>query len=194
MTNPSRRPDIDSHLHRPWLERHAAAQRRCCAHPGCCDEGRYRAPRSRHDLRTFIWLCLEHVREHNRSWNYFAGMSEEEIERHAREDATWHRPSWRFGTRFAGGTQWSDPFDLFGEERGEEARRRRADRPAGEAATMMAVMDLEAGFTLEELKARYKVLVKRHHPDLHGGDRAAEERLKRINEAYRYLKDNALAR
>jgi curved DNA-binding protein CbpA len=38
------------------------------------------------------------------------------------------------------------------------------------------------------LKARYKELVKRHHPDAHGGDKAAEERLKVINQAYSTLK------
>jgi curved DNA-binding protein CbpA len=59
---------------------------------------------------------------------------------------------------------------------------------------MMAVLDLEPGFTLVELKARYKTLVKRHHPDRHGGDRDAEERLKAINEAYTYLVDNRLHR
>ena len=38
------------------------------------------------------------------------------------------------------------------------------------------------------LKARYKVLVKLHHPDAHGGDKAAEEKLKIINQAYATLK------
>jgi curved DNA-binding protein CbpA len=59
---------------------------------------------------------------------------------------------------------------------------------------MMAVLQLEVGFTLDELKRRYKTLVKRHHPDLHGGDRAAEERLKQINEAYTYLISHQLYR
>jgi DnaJ-class molecular chaperone len=59
---------------------------------------------------------------------------------------------------------------------------------------MMAVLDLEAGFTLEELKRRYKTLAKRHHPDLHNGCRIAEERLKQINEAYTFLVANQLHR
>ncbi|MDX6750524.1 J domain-containing protein [Geminicoccaceae bacterium 1502E] len=195
MSNPSRRPAIDSHLHRPWLERHAGAARRTCAWPGCCAEGEHRAPRSREELRDFIWLCLEHVREYNRGWDYFAGMSEAEIESHRRDDTTWHRPSWRFGTSFASGTGgWSDPFGFFEAERTEDARMHRTRTPAGEAEAMMAVLELQAGFSLEDLKKRYKLLVKRHHPDLHGGDRDAEERLKRINEAYKYLKDNLVGR
>ena len=55
---------------------------------------------------------------------------------------------------------------------------------------MLAVLDLPPDVTRKELKARYKQLVKRHHPDLHGGDKNAEERLKLINEAYTYLMDS----
>jgi len=43
-------------------------------------------------------------------------------------------------------------------------------------------------FTPVRLKARYKMLVKEHHPDAHGGDKAAEEKLKIINQAYATLK------
>lgn len=195
MSNPSRRPAIDSHLHRPWFERRAAASRRDCAWDGCCAEGLYRAPRSRSELRDFLWFCLDHVREYNQRWDFFAGMSEAEIESHLRDDTTWHRPSWRFGTQFAGGAaHWSDPFGFFGEERDAGRAGRQAARADPRDTAMMRAMDLEPGFTLEELKQRYKVLVKRHHPDLHGGDRTAEERLKRINEAYKYLKDKLVAR
>ena len=51
-----------------------------------------------------------------------------------------------------------------------------------------AVLDLEPPVEFKAVKARYKELVKRHHPDANGGDRAAEERLKTINEAYTVLK------
>jgi len=47
--------------------------------------------------------------------------------------------------------------------------------------------------TLHEVKARYKELVKRHHPDTNGGDKEAEERLKLINQAYTTLKNTMLA-
>jgi curved DNA-binding protein CbpA len=50
------------------------------------------------------------------------------------------------------------------------------------------LFDLQPPLTLIGLKSRYKELVKRHHPDTHGGDRDAEERLKEINQAYSTLK------
>ena len=41
-------------------------------------------------------------------------------------------------------------------------------------------------------KARYKELVKRHHPDANGGDRASEERFRDVIQAYRMLKQAGL--
>jgi DnaJ-class molecular chaperone len=35
---------------------------------------------------------------------------------------------------------------------------------------------------------RFKMLVKRHHPDANGGDRSTEDRLREIIQAYNYLK------
>ena len=48
-------------------------------------------------------------------------------------------------------------------------------------------MDLDPPVTVEIVKARYKKLVKRHHPDANGGDKAAEEKFKQISEAYRTI-------
>jgi DnaJ domain len=165
--------------------------RRCCAWPGCDSEGDYRAPRSRDRLREFQWLCLEHVREFNRSWDFFAGMSQSEIDGHRRDDVTWHRPTWRYGTAFGFTDRWRDVFGLFGEE-ARGAGPRRPARPRSKAEEMMSRLELADGFTLAELKRRYKRLAKQHHPDLHGGDKAAEERLKLINEAYTYLVEQRL--
>lgn len=162
---------------------------RCCAWPGCDAEAGYRAPRSRDRLRDFQWFCLEHVREFNRTWDFFAGMSQPQIDAHRHADFTWHRPSWRFGLDGLGGEGWQDVFGLF-EEAGQHGQP--PQRPRTRAEEMMQRLALEAGFTLAELKSRYKSLAKQHHPDLHGGDKAAEERLKLINEAYTYLLEQRL--
>ena len=47
---------------------------------------------------------------------------------------------------------------------------------------------VEADATLEVVKAKYKALVKQHHPDANGGDRSTEDRLIEIIKAYNYLK------
>jgi DnaJ-domain-containing protein 1 len=171
--------------------------RRRCDWPSCPLGGDFRAPMSPQRLRDFRYFCLEHVRAYNRAWDFFAGMSQTEIEGYLREDVTWHRPTWPMGVRHeqAAGWRWQDPYELFlngdglNGAQGASEWDRKPGRE-GKAMRMLAVLDLAPGATRAELKARYKQLVKRHHPDLHGGDKRAEERLKLINEAYTYLLDN----
>jgi hypothetical protein len=126
-------------------------------------------------------------------------MSESEIEREIRHDTVWQRPSWRLGERHgpAYRARVHDPFGLGGGAfNGGGGKRANGKSHSGEATARaasareqaLAVFDLEPPFTQVRLKARYKVLVKLHHPDAHGGDKAAEEKLKIINQAYATLK------
>ncbi|MGE0093183.1 MAG: J domain-containing protein [Alphaproteobacteria bacterium] len=174
-----------------------AVQIRACDHPGCDRAGEYRAPRSRTDLRSYYHFCLDHVRAYNLSWDYFADMSTDQIENVIRRSTVWERPSWPFGSRPANAgpdeERVADPFGFF--RPGGEAHQAQAqDRPRFSATEerALAVLEVEPPITKERVKARYKALVKRHHPDANGGDKASEERLKKINEAYSTLKAAAL--
>jgi len=177
---------------------------RPCDQPGCIAGGDYRAPKSRLDLHDYYWFCLEHVRAYNSAWNYYAGMSGAEIEAEIRHDTVWQRPTWRLGDRHGPGYagRIRDHFGVFSgspEGAGERSRRNgdhgrdpvRCALSAREQA--LAVLEIELPFTLVRLKARYKTLVKLHHPDAHGGDKAAEEKLKIINQAYATLKASYFA-
>jgi len=173
------------------------APRRLCDWPDCQLGGDFRAPKSRERLREYHHFCLEHVRAYNRAWDFFAGMSQAEIEAYLREDVTWHRPTWPLGSQRprATGWRWQDPYQIFlngGGLNGAQGASEWDRKPGvnGKTARMLAVLELAPGATRAELKARYKQLAKRHHPDLHGGDKRAEERLKLINEAYTYLLDS----
>ena len=167
-----------------------------CERPGCVNAGEHRAPRSRAALGDYYWFCLDHVREYNLAWNYYAGMNEHEIENEIRSDSTWQRPTWplgRWGSRNRDDRAFYDPFDVFsgregekpGRRSGADEVRRRALSPEDKA---MEVFDLSPPLSRDAIKTRYKALVKMHHPDIHGGDKAAEERLKTINQAYAVLK------
>jgi DnaJ-domain-containing protein 1 len=174
------------------------AQTRSCEWPGCAEHGDFPAPRSRAALRQYRWFCLQHVRQYNAAWDFYAGMSAEQIEAHIRADSTWRRPSWPLGTRPRGvqGFVWdkaSDPLgliedpELFGSQRaGSDGRAPPDMTPAQQQA--MNVMEVVWPVTLQELHSRYKELVKQHHPDAHGGDKLEEERLKAVNLAYSTLK------
>jgi preprotein translocase subunit Sec63 len=56
----------------------------------------------------------------------------------------------------------------------------------------LAVLNLEEGATLHDIKARYKELVKRFHPDANGGSRGTEERLRQVIRAYGHLRATGL--
>jgi hypothetical protein len=170
---------------------------RACDQPGCIGEGLFRAPKARDRLTDYFWFCLEHVRAYNAAWDYYAGMSPHEIERQVRNDTVWQRPSWPFtgnGKRARpDDVVFGDPFEIFGENApGPKPDSRLRDLPPEEREAL-AILDLPPEVTLEELKTRYKILVKRHHPDANGGDRQAEERLKAINRAYSTLRKRLTA-
>ena len=166
---------------------------RRCDHTGCAADAVHRTPRSPERLDAFRWLCMEHAREFNAGWNFFGGMSRAEIERFQKEDVVGHRPTWPVGVgpvRQAVNGKFRDHFGIFSAEgisfSGRGARESR-HQPEPQERQALAKLNLRPDSTLEEIKNRYKKLVKRIHPDLHGGDTRSEEQLKDVNEAYAYL-------
>lgn len=154
--------------------------------------GEFRAPKSRDSLREYYWFCLDHVRAYNASWDYYAGMTTAQIEGLIRQDVTWRRPTWPLGRLGGGGLRFGatpvrDFFNLFDEEEEKRQNQPPVPNPAKDA---LQVMELTWPVTLESLKARYKELCKIHHPDTNGGDKASEERFKRIGQAYRTLMES----
>jgi hypothetical protein len=70
-------------------------------------------------------------------------------------------------------------------------RRQRVPRPDEPPPELRAALDvLGLGWPIDAiaLRARYKELAKRYHPDANGGDRQGEERLKDISRAYSLLR------
>ena len=158
-----------------------------CAWPECGKEGLYRAPRDRDNLRDYVMFCLDHVRAYNARWNFFAGMSPTQIDRFRHADLTGHRPTWPLGQRhapFPAHARISDGFAAFA------GGGRRPDRdPAQdpEERRALGTLGLDVPVAVEVLKARFKQLVKRLHPDANAGDRRSEERLRLVIQAYRFL-------
>ncbi|WP_407157023.1 J domain-containing protein [Bradyrhizobium sp. STM 3557] len=176
-----------------------------CQWPDCKNKGTHRAPKGRENAREYWQFCLDHVREYNQSYNFFSGMNAEAVARYQKDALTGHRPTWKMGANTAkrgtGSAEGdlsgaSDPFSVFAEING-----RGSWRPGPEAAPKaetrkvfnaerkaLQVMGLGPDATLEEVKVKYKALVKQHHPDANGGDRSTEDRLIEIIKAYNYLK------
>lgn len=168
---------------------------RTCAHPDCNLVGEFRAPRSRDALDSYYWFCLEHVREYNAAWNYYADMDDTAIEAEKRNDVVWRRPTWPLGTRTGNyGDEFADPLRLLGRDGRDGTETRAADvqlqslTPSEREA--ISVLGLVAPVTKADVKVRYKILAKMLHPDANGGDKRAEDRLKSVNYAYMTLRDS----
>ncbi|HKY95160.1 MAG TPA: J domain-containing protein [Kiloniellales bacterium] len=169
-------------MERPF--RKAAVAARVCMAEGCAAAGEYRAPVSRDRLNEYYWFCLDHVRLYNATWDYCKGLDPDAIERELRMDATWRRPSWPLGLG-----DIHDPLGLLGGQGRRERRSQEGRMPAASPeARALAVLQLPVGVTFEEVRSRYKSLVKQLHPDATGGNRDAEDRLKVVNQAYGTLK------
>lgn len=175
-----------------------------CQWDGCEEAGTHRAPVGRLREGEYFCFCFDHVREYNKNFNYFSGLGNEDIARFQREALTGHRPTWRMGT--GGGVRNSpdysqarsgsasyhnrmrDPFNFFSSRKAEPRERKLKSLEAKAIETL----GLGVKATGAEIKARYKELVKRHHPDANGGDRSSEERLRDVLQAYRVLKQAGL--
>jgi len=182
-----RRP-VPNAINQPFARKQPQA--RPCDHAGCGEVGEHRAPVARDRLHEYHWFCLEHVRAYNLAWDYFAGMSEAEIERERRSDTVWQRPSWplgQFGEHAGAGRPYRvhDGFDFYWASDRTASRPR---PPMTEEEKALAALDLKEPVTFQDVKARYKDLVKKLHPDTNGSDPKAEDRLKTVNQAYAALK------
>jgi hypothetical protein len=166
---------------------------RHCDMPGCRATGDCKAPKDR-SLKDHYWFCTDHVTEYNKAWDFFSGMSQQDIEEQIVRSALWDRPTRRFdphareaATENLHRKSWQTYHFSDDEPKKEKSRTAGIDRNTPEFEAM-AIMGLEPPLSLKVIKARYKELVKIHHPDINGGDKKSEEMLKSVNMAYTILK------
>ena len=195
-------PFFDRIRVKPDQDRRLKQKHPPCEWPGCAGAATHRAPKGRDREKEYWRFCLDHVREYNHSYNFFAGMSTDDIARYQRDAAIGHRPTWKMGmnggkpngrshaARFGPAFESAeDAFGLFGDAQNGENLRRRETRVIHNAERKaLDALGFESEATTAEIKVRFKELVKRHHPDANGGDRSTEDRLREIIQAYNYLK------
>ncbi len=178
-----------------------------CQWDGCEEHGKHRAPVGRNAEGQYLLFCFEHVQRYNKGYNYFSGLSNDEIARYQKEAVTGHRPTWTVGVKkesresplhskarsgSAGSYQrMRDPFGFFKEAsqraNGSQPRQRKLKSLEAKA---FDTLDLEASASSADIKSAYKALVKKHHPDANGGDRGSEERFRAVVQAYQLLKQS----
>lgn len=183
--------------------------RHACAIAGCDQPGEFRAPpearASTEGPPQWRWFCLEHIRAFNAQYNFFKGMSAEEIEAAQRPYAGWERETRAFSAHAATGTpppRWADfadPLDAIGarfKDRMAQAAREAAPHAPRADGRPLSTQDRAALRTLDlapdadrtALRRRYTELVRRFHPDHNGGNRTHEKALQDVIAAYTHLR------
>ncbi len=173
-------------------EMNASGVFRVCDNPSCEFEGLYRAPKSRNNINEYYWFCLEHVREYNKSWNYFENSAEKEIEDFRYDAMLGHRPTWQFGL----GNKSTDALKTafrqfmngsFSDKIPNSSEEKEVRKLTQKEKKSFAVLELDINSDKKAIKKRYKELVKKYHPDVNKDNKHSEERFKQVTEAYKIL-------
>ena len=171
-----------------------------CRWDGCDKPGTHKAPLGRDLEGQYVHFCIDHVRDYNKSYNYFSGLNDDDIANIRKDALTGHRPTWAMGVNKTFDEPPlgnADPRAAAAAKVTAKMRARAGLGPTGSAAgrklkplEKKAFDDLGMAHsaTEPEIKKRYKALVKQHHPDTNGGDRSTEERLRQIIKSYKILK------
>ena len=167
---------------------------RACDHNGCQQEGNCRAPKNRAQVdgrmpSDYFWFCAAHAKEYNQKWDYFAGMSSDEIMAFQKDAVTGHRPTWGYQIppHLAAAAIQDRMKHLLGEDFADAIKAYMPAIPPKHKQALDA-LGLKHPTSQKTIRSTYRRLVKEHHPDLNGGDKDAEERFKLIGVAYKLLK------
>ncbi len=176
-----------------------------CAIDGCEESGEFRAPpiygrgRSYDGPGEYRWLCLDHVREFNQGYDYFAGMDSEEIfeaqhpvrgwdsSRRIYDGGAGAQPAW---------ADFTDPLDAIGArfaslKTAANSQGRPFSKADQNALKTLGLGDSDAkSIARSDIRRAYSALVRKYHPDRNGGDRSHEKQLAKVIEAYTQLKES----
>jgi len=162
-----------------------------CEWQNCRERGKFKAPLEKDNSNSYKWLCQDHIKLFNKSWNYFEGMSQQEIEVFLKSDLTWHRPTQKFGSsdnffNILWNNALSDKFNLFNEEK--ILNNLKSVKLSEKDKDAFKILELEFNSDWQSIQKKFKTLVKKFHPDRNSGNRKFEDKLKKVTLAYSHLK------
>lgn len=160
-----------------------------CEIAGCAEPAYYKAPKSKTELNSYYWYCLDHVREYNLKWDYFAGMDSGQIENFIQDAVTGHRPTWQREAHVAGRFETLQQA-LYEFIHGKPIKKAPPPHLTAGLRAALSVLNMEYPYTPEALKAQYRALVKKHHPDVNKGNQQSEEKFKQVTAAYLVLSEH----
>jgi len=158
-----------------------------CDWNNCLEEGKYKAPIEKDNSKKFRLLCLIHVKEFNKNWNYFQGMNDNQIYDFIKSDMTWHKPTQSFSS--------SDNFfkilwnNALKDELNGKFNHLNKFKFNHNDLKAFSILGLSVGLKWEKIQEKFKKLVKKFHPDMNLGNKKYEDKLKVITLAYTQLKN-----
>ena len=158
----------------------------------CFDTGEYKAPIEKDNSKRYRLLCLTHVKEFNKNWNYFKGMDDEQVFDFLKSDMTWLKPTLSFSSsdnffKVLWNNTLKDEFDKT-KLRGEYNHMNQFKFDANDIKAF-SILGVSVGQKWEQIQDQFKTLVKKFHPDINLGNKEYEEKLKLITLAYTQLKN-----
>ena len=158
----------------------------------CTNEGLYKAPKERDNSKNFRLLCLDHVKEFNKNWNYFSGMNDQQVLEFLKSDMIWHKPTQSFSS--------SDNFFkvLWRNALRDEMDKNNLNNYSNSMNKFkfthndikaFSILGVTVGLKWEKIQVKFKKLVKKFHPDMNYGNKKFEDKLKVITLAYTQLKN-----
>ena len=163
-----------------------------CDWNNCKELGEYKAPVERDNSKKFRMLCLKHVKEFNKNWNYFSGMNDNQIMNFLKSDMTWHKPTQSFSSsdnffKVLWNNTLKDEFD--NKKIKSDFNYMRQFKFDNKDIKAFEILGLSVGMKWIKIQKKFKTLVKKFHPDMNLGNKKYEEKLKLITLAYTQLKN-----
>lgn len=177
------------------------ANGRHCAVPDCAEAGEFRAPawtgqRSSWDgPGRYLYFCLDHVREFNAGYDFFAGMDEDEIYEAQHPAGAWRNAGREWPAGADPAPRWadfSDPLDAIGARFrggiGREAAATNGPALTGAERKALNTLGLDLDADKKAVRRAYSNKLRAFHPDRNGGDRSHEKKLQAVLAAWQTLR------
>jgi len=168
-----------------------------CDWNNCLEEGCYKAPVEKDNSKKYRMLCLNHVKEFNKNWNYFEGMNDEQVYEFIKSDMTWHKSTQSFASSdnfFK--ILWNNALkdDLYKYRINGQLDNRNVFNFDHNDVKAFSILGLSIGIHWKKVQEKFKKLVKKYHPDMNAGNKKYEDKLKVITLAYTQLKNTYRAK
>tara|TARA_X000000950_G_scaffold71896_1_gene89187 strand:- start:275 stop:796 length:522 start_codon:yes stop_codon:yes gene_type:complete len=163
-----------------------------CDWNNCSKIGEYKAPIEKDNSKRYRLLCLEHIKEFNKNWNYFSGMNDDQVVDFLKSDMVWHKPTQSFSSpdnffKVLWNNALKDELDK--EKLKSNLNHMGQFRYNHKDIKAFEILGISVGSRWGKIYDKFKLLVKKFHPDMNSGNKKFEEKLKSITLAYTQLKN-----